>query len=155
MKKKIIILALFFLLIDIITKLIIDKSFNLMETYSLIPNFFYLTKIYNYGASWNILSGHVILLVLVTFIMLGIIYFYQKSFLSNKRNNLAFALLYAGIIGNLLNRIIYGYVIDFLDFKIIGYNFPVFNIADIEIFMGIVLLIIAIYKKEDEYGNNS
>ena len=56
---------------------------------------------------------------------------------------------FLGIIGNLLNRLIYGYVIDFLDFKIFNYDFPVFNCADIAIVLGIFLIIIAIWKKED------
>ena len=66
-----------------------------------------------------------------------------------KRNTLLFGLLFGGIIGNLIDRIFYGYVIDFLDFTIFGYDFPVFNFADICIVSGIFLLIIAICKKED------
>ena len=68
---------------------------------------------------------------------------------------MAFGLLYGGIIGNLIDRMLYGYVIDFLDFKIFNFNYPVFNIADIGIVIGILLLIIAIFKKEDECGNSS
>ena len=155
MKKKIIFITLFLLIIDIITKVLIDASFNLMETKEIIIDFFSLTKIYNTGASWNILAGYQIVLILITLIVLVLLVKYQKKFVVNKRNILAFSLLYSGIIGNLLNRIMYGHVIDFLDFKIFGYDFPVFNFADIYIVIGIILIILAIYKKEDECGINS
>lgn len=149
MKKKIIIIGIFLLMIDIITKLLIDYSFNLMETRTIIMNFFSITKIYNDGASWNLLAGHRIILILISIVMLGILFYYQSKFLLNERNVLAFGLLYSGILGNLIDRIFYGYVIDFLDLTIFGYDFPVFNFADICIVLGIFLLIVAIYKKED------
>ena len=136
-------------MIDIITKLLIDYSFNLMETRTIIMNFFSITKIYNDGASWNLLAGHRIILILISIVMLGILFYYQSKFLLNERNVLAFGLLYSGILGNLIDRIFYGYVIDFLDLTIFGYDFPVFNFADICIVLGIFLLIVAIYKKED------
>lgn len=149
MKKKIIILSIFLLLVDIITKYIIDIKFNLMETKEVITNFFSITKVYNYGASWNILSGYRILLIIITILVLVALFYYETKFLVNVRNTIAFSLVYSGIIGNLINRIFKGYVIDFLDFKIFGYDYPVFNFADICIVCGIILLGIAIIKKED------
>ena len=155
MKKKISLFTLIFLTIDTISKLIIDNFFNLNETKVIISNFFSLTKVYNTGASWNILAGYRFILIILTLIILLLLVLYQKKFQENKRNILAFSLLYGGIIGNLLDRLIYGYVIDFFDFKIFGYNYPVFNIADICIVFGIVLLVVAILKKEDENGISS
>ena len=155
MKRKISLFTLLFLSIDIISKLIIDNFFNLNETKVIITNFFSLTKVYNTGASWNILAGHRFVLIIITLIILVLLFLYQNKFKENKRNILAFSLLYGGIIGNLLDRLIYGYVIDFLDFNIFGYDYPVFNIADICIVIGIILLIIAILKKEDENGISS
>ena len=149
MKKKIIFIGVFLLFIDRITKLLIDNCFNLMETRSIIMNFFSVTKVYNDGASWNILSGHRVILIILAIIMLGILMYYQTKFKMNTRNIIAFGMLYPGITGNLIDRIIYGYVIDFLDFTIFNYDFPVFNFADICIVIGVLLLIIAILKKED------
>ena len=120
-----------------------------METKPIIMHFFSITKVYNTGASWNLLSGYQPILIIVTIIMLSFLIYYQTKFIFNKRNIFAFGLLYGGIIGNLIDRILYGHVIDFLDFKIFNYDFPVFNIADICIVIGIFLLVIAIYKKED------
>lgn len=155
MKKKLIIFSVFFLLIDIIAKYLIDINFNVMETKEIINNFFSITKVYNYGASWNILNGYRIILIIITLIILTILYFYQKQFVVNNRNIIAFSLLYGGIIGNLIDRIFRGYVIDFFDFYIFGYNYPVFNIADICIVFGVFLLIIATIKKEDLNENRS
>ena len=155
MKKKISLFTLIFLTIDTISKIIIDNFFNLNESKVIISNFFSLTKVYNTGASWNILAGYRFILIIITLIILILLVLYQKKFQENKRNILAFSLLYGGIIGNLLDRLIYGYVIDFFDFKIFGYNYPVFNIADICIVFGIVLLVVAILKKEDENGISS
>ncbi len=150
MKKKIIIIAVFVLIIDLVTKLLIDNSYNLNESNVIIPNFFYLTKIYNDGASWNILAGHPIIIIIITIIVLIALLIYQSRFKINLRNTLAFSFVYGGIMGNLIDRMLYGYVIDFFDFKIFGYDFPVFNIADIFIVCGIFLLFIAVIKKEDE-----
>lgn len=155
MKKKISLFTLIFLTIDTISKLIIDNFFNLNETKVIISNFFSLTKVYNTGASWNILAGYRFILIILTLIILILLILYQKKFQENKRNILAFSLLYGGIIGNLFDRLIYGYVIDFFDFNIFGYDYPVFNIADICIVFGIALLVIAILKKEDENGSSS
>lgn len=155
MKRRISLFTLIFLSIDIISKLIIDNFFNLDETKVIINNFFSLTKVYNTGASWNILAGHRLILIMITLIILVLLFLYLNKFKENKRNILAFSLLYGGIIGNLLDRLIYGYVIDFFDFNIFGYDYPVFNIADICIVFGIILLVIAILKKEDENGTSS
>jgi len=155
MKKKIIIFILFLLLVDIITKYLINIYFNLMETKEIISNFFSITKVYNYGASWNILSGYRIVLIIITIIILIMLFCYQKKFKVNTRNTIAFSLVYSGIVGNLIDRVFHGYVIDFLDFNIFGYNYPVFNFADICIVCGIILLGIAIIKKEDLNENRS
>ena len=155
MKKKIIIFTFIFLIIDIISKLIIDNNFILNKSLSIIPNFFYITKVYNEGASWSIMWGMQIVLIIISIIVLICLIYYQRKFILNNRNIIAFSLVYSGIIGNLLNRIVYGYVIDFLDFKILNYDYPVFNIADTCIVLGIILLIIAIIKKEDENGISS
>ena len=80
---------------------------------------------------------------------------YSYSFKKTKLNTYGFGLLLGGILGNLSDRLIFGYVKDFLDFIIFRYDFPVFNIADISIVIGVVLLIISILKGEDKNGSKS
>lgn len=155
MKKKIIVFSIFLLLVDILTKKLVDTYFNLMETKVIINNFFSLTKVYNYGASWNILTGYRIILIIITILILGFLFYYQTKFKINTRNIMSFSFLYSGILGNLIDRVFRGYVIDFLDFNIFGYDYPVFNFADICIVFGIILMIIAIIKKEDLNENRS
>ena len=70
-------------------------------------------------------------------------------FQTNRRNNIAFGLVVGGMTGNLMDRWLFGYVRDFFDFQIFHYNYPIFNIADIAIVIGIILLVIAILKGED------
>ncbi len=131
MKKGNIILTILLLLIDVISKLLVDKYLVLEKSIEVINGFFYITKVYNEGASWNIMWGMRLLLIIISIIVLSLLIIYQKKFKENKRNITAFSLLYAGIIGNLLDRIIYGHVIDYLDFNIFSYDYPVFNFADI------------------------
>ena len=152
MNKKILIITILFLIIDLVSKIIVDKLMALEKSIRVIKHFFRLTKVYNYGASWSILNGERILFLILAIVILIVLYFYHKRFKENTRNNLAFGLVYAGILGNFCNRLIYGYVIDF---NIFGYNYPIFNLADTFIVMGVILLIIAIIKKEDEYAVNS
>lgn len=155
MKKKITLIALLLLILDLTSKVIVNKLMVLYESKVIIPGFFALTKVHNNGASWNILAGERLILILIGLLIIVLLFFYQKNFQENKRNILAFSLLYAGIIGNLIERICYGYVTDFFDFTIFNYDYPVFNIADIYIIVGLLLLVVAILKKEDISGISS
>ena len=94
-------------------------------------------------------------MIFVSFIALFILFRYLYSFKLNTRNNIAFGLLFGGICGNLIDRLFIGYVRDFLSFKLFHYNYPVFNLADVFIVIGVFLLIIAIFKGEDKRENGS
>ena len=81
---------------------------------------------------------------------LFLLFNYIKDFKENKRNIVAFSFIFGGILGNLCDRLFLGYVRDFLSFKVFGYFFPVFNIGDSLIVIGVILLLIAIIKGEDK-----
>jgi len=153
MNKKVCILGIIIVLIDQISKIVMSSILSLGESVKVIKDFFYLTYVHNYGGAWSIFSNKVALLVVITFLIIYILIKYMAKFKINKKNIIAFGLLFGGILGNLIDRICFGYVKDFLDFKIFGYNYPVFNVADIAIVFGVILMIIAIIKGEDKSGS--
>ena len=145
MKKKVVLLSLIPFIIDQIVKVIV--SLYVKEPVIIIPNVLRINYVTNTGAAWNILNNH---LVIISFISAASIMFllsYMNHFKLNLRNKLAFILLLGGILSNLFDRVFYGYVIDYIEFNI---NYPIFNLADSYIVIGVILLIIAIFKKEDE-----
>jgi signal peptidase II len=137
-------------LIDQFTKMLAENSLTLGVRETIIDGFFYLTLLYNRGAAWSILSGNRWFLVVVSIIAsFGFIAYYIKR-LNNSKTILllALSLIVGGTFGNLIDRALYGQVVDFLDFIIIGYNYPVFNFADTFLVVGMGLLIVAIYLED-------
>lgn len=147
MNKKPYIIAFCFFILDLISKQVVIRMINLHESIKVIKNFFYLTYTRNTGAAFSILEDGRILFLVVTIIALFFINKYMNKEDIKGIDNLIYGMIIGGILGNLLDRIVYGYVIDFLDFKIFGYNYPVFNLADTFIVVGAILLIgTGIYK---------
>lgn len=131
------------LIIDQIIKFVIRYGMNLYQSIPVVPHVFHITYVENDGAAWNILSGNKIILILIACMTLGFIYFF---FLKNKNlhvvEQVSYGLFLGGILGNLVDRVFLGHVIDYLDFTIFTYHYPVFNIADIGIVLGVTLLVI-------------
>lgn len=155
MSKKVYILAIAIFIIDQISKALISTYLKLNESIVVIKDFFYLRYINNTGASWGILSNSRILLIILSLIAIVILIRYMYNFKKNKLNLVGFGFLLGGILGNLADRLLYGYVKDFLDIIIFNYDFPVFNIADIFIVLGVIILIISIIRGEDKNGSKS
>jgi len=153
MKKQIAVVTTVFMLIDQIIKLIVEQT-NLIDM-SVINNLFNLTYVQNTGGAWGIFSNNTILLIVASIIVFLILI---KSIYEEKEENrlitLSYSLLLGGLLGNLVDRILRGYVVDYLHFYYNSYHFPVFNFADIIIVIGVILMIINIVK-EDIYGYNS
>ena len=149
MNKKILLISCLTLIVDQISKAIVDIRMQVGQSIPVIKNFFYITYYQNSGAAWGIFNNNNTLIIILSFIILLIIYRYMYSFKTNTRNVIAFGLLFGGIIGNLCDRLLFEHVKDFLDFYIGSYNFPIFNFSDMAIVIGIFLLIIAILKKEE------
>lgn len=121
-----------------------------------IRGFFRITYTCNDGAAFSILKGKRVFFIIMTIIVVFLIVYYllkNKVYWVEKYSLL---LIISGAVGNLIDRIMYGYVIDFLDFIIFGYDFPVFNIADSFITIGAIGLIISILflNKEGENAGN-
>lgn len=151
MRKKSLTFAMFFVMFDQIIKLFINNSFSYGEEVVIIPNFFYITKIHNTGAAWSLFAGGQYLLIIIALCAFGILLIYEKCFRYKERTVFGFALVYGGLIGNLLDRMIWGYVIDYLEFIFGSYHFPIFNFADMCLVIGFCLIFMALIKGEDIY----
>jgi signal peptidase II len=140
--------------LDVITKTIISTVFEYGERFEVIKDFFWLTYLRNFGAAWSILEGQKWFFILVGLVaMVGMIYYYSKSDDKQIIFRISLMLLFAGTLGNFMDRALLGYVRDFLSFKIIDYYFPVFNIADISLNVGVGFLILdSILESRRENG---
>lgn len=151
---QIIILSIILFIVDQISKILVTNLIDINHSIEIIKKFFYLTYTHNTGAAFSILTGQRILLIVVALVILFILFNYiRKSKIEDKIDKLAFSLIIGGSIGNLLDRIVRGYVVDFIDVKIFGYDFPVFNLADTFIVVGVFILFISIIRKEKNHDN--
>ena len=153
MKKRVFILATIVFLLDQLSKYIVSKYISIGTSIKVIKDFFYIKYINNSGASFGILSNGRWFLITVSVLSIIIIINYIKN-TKNKFELTGFGLLLGGIFGNLLDRVVFGEVKDFLDFYIFKYDYPVFNFADICIVIGIIIVLIAMIKGEKD-GNSS
>lgn len=139
--KKISLYSFLFLLIDQISKILVRMYLNLYNDIILIPNFLSLIHVKNDGAAFSILEGKKMFFILISIIVLiGIIYYIKNKNLK-KIDYIIYGMLIGGIVGNLIDRIIYGNVTDFISFTILNKPMPIFNLADTFICIGCVLMI--------------
>lgn len=141
--KRIILFSLVIFIIDQLVKLFIGFNIDLNNSITVFNNLFYISNVHNYGAAFSILYGNRIFLIIVSVVALILIYhFLLKNKTFKLMDIFIYSLLIGGILGNLFDRIIYGYVVDYFDFYILGYNFPIFNIADMCIVISVILIVI-------------
>ena len=136
--------ALIIILIDQLSKFFVRNNFQLNQPIPIINNIFHLTYIQNTGAGFGILKAQTLILIFVSIAVIGII-FYNFDKIKNKEILLQVLVgfVLGGTIGNLIDRLAYGYVIDFLDFRI----WPIFNFADAFVSIGVTGLIVYLWKK--------
>lgn len=152
--NKVYFIALIVFLIDFLSKNLIINNFQLLKSVELIPNFFYITYLQNTGAAWSIFrNGSLFIAVISLIIFILISNYIKKLKLENIWSIISFGFLLGGILGNFVDRVVYGYVIDFLDFKIFGYDYPVFNFADIMIVIGTIMIAIKIIRGDKDANN--
>ena len=148
------ILATIILIIDVLSKMIVTKYISLGEEIKVIKNFFYLTNVRNTGAAWSMFDDNrYLVLVISSLIIIGLIMYIIKNKPSKKVEKLAYGCILGGALGNYANRLINGYVTDFIDFKIFNYDYPIFNLADTFIVFGVIIFIIGTWR--DNNGNKS
>ncbi|MCK9603624.1 MAG: signal peptidase II [Candidatus Omnitrophica bacterium] len=136
------------LCLDFFTKFLAKQNLSLNEPLPVIKGFFYLTLVHNRGAGFGILKDQAILLVFTSLFAVILIYLGLKKNKIYKKpdiTSISLAFILGGALGNLIDRLFLGYVVDFLDFRI----WPVFNIADSAITIGAILLGWSILFKKD------
>lgn len=144
MYKKLIIFGIIFLLIDQLSKGLISLYMNLNESFKL-TNFLSITYVHNIGAAFSILKGARWLFIILGIIALNIIYiFFIKDKKLTNFEIIIYALMLSGIIGNIIDRVLFGYVIDFIDITL--FNFAIFNFADSFIVISVILLVVFKWK---------
>jgi len=145
-------LTVIFLIIDQITKHWIAGTFNYRETLAVLP-IFNLTYVHNPGAAFSFLADQGgwqrwFFTAIAAIASIVFIVWMAKTPKEQKLLSIAFACILSGAVGNLIDRVLLGYVIDFLDFHWAGYHFAAFNVADSMIFIGAALMIIDSFKQE-------
>jgi signal peptidase II len=129
---------------------------SLHDSISVVKGLFSITYVRNPGAAFGFLAGaspmfRYIFFLTVTIAAIGLIFYYiQKSATNNRLLVFSLSLILAGAVGNLIDRLRFEEVIDFLDVYVGSYHWPAFNIADSAISMGAVFLIIEMIRKRDE-----
>ncbi len=155
------IIALFVIALDQLTKYLIVKNMELGESIKVIEDFLYITSHRNRGAAWGILEGQMWFFYIITVIVIiGIVYYIQKAAKGKMLFGVSLGFMLGGAIGNFIDRVFRNEVVDFINTYIFGYDFPVFNIADSALVIGVAMLMIQMLleeralKKEKTHGEN-
>lgn len=137
--------------IDQWVKLWTVSTFELGESQSVISNIFSLTYIRNTGAAWSLLEGKMWFFTIVTVIaVIAVLYFLIKNLHGSKWFTVGLSLVLAGALGNFIDRVRLGYVVDMFQTDFI--NFPIFNVADMSLVIGVICIFIYIILDEKEKG---
>lgn len=149
------IIAAIVLILDQLTKLFITGNMIEFEDIPVISGFFHITYVRNTGMAWSLLSGKQFFLSLMAAIAIGVMIYYLKYKKPDRLTVVALGLMIGGAAGNLIDRLVLNYVRDFLNFYIFGYDFPVFNVADCALCIGVAILIVASVLEDKKKGKNN
>lgn len=140
------------LLLDQLSKSYIDSSFSLYESVTVLENFFNITYVRNPGAAFGLLSDNAIRLPFFISVSvlasIGILWYLRRVDMTDRWQHFALGLIFSGAVGNLIDRVRLGEVIDFLDAHWYQYHWPAFNIADSAICVGVVIMLLCSWREE-------
>ena len=130
------------IIVDQLTKFLVVKYMTLGQSISVIDNFLYITSHRNEGAAWGILQGKMTFFYIVTLVVIGVVILWIRRLDMKKEKLLviALSLILGGALGNFIDRVMYQHVVDFINTYIFGYDFPIFNIADSALCIGVFLM---------------
>ena len=145
MEKKaltIFLVSIIVVFLDQVTKIFVEK--NISNSVSVLGNFFQLTLVKNTGSIFGLFHNQNTLIIWFSIVVIGFILYYYDKIPDEASTKFFVALILGGAIGNLIDRYRVGYVIDFIDFSF----WPTFNLADSALTIGIIVLMLYIYKKK-------
>ncbi|MCM8783069.1 MAG: signal peptidase II, partial [Candidatus Omnitrophica bacterium] len=152
-KRKDLIFSLFLLFlficvlsVDRYSKSYILNKLSPLQSRPIIKGIFHLTLVYNTGAAFGLFKDNNFILIILSLAAVFLLIRYFKDTPLNRSFKVAFVLISAGAVGNLIDRISFGYVVDFLDFRI----WPVFNLADTSISCGIIIMLYSLLLKKEK-----
>ena len=137
------------LVLDQLTKFLVTQRLALHDSIPILKGIFSITLIHNRGAAFGILKNQFYLFLCVSIVTIILIYFVLKHKSSSQLYSFSLSLILGGALGNLIDRVFFGYVVDFLDFHI----WPVFNIADSAITSGTLILGWLIFKPNKRHAS--
>ncbi|WP_409978463.1 signal peptidase II [Anoxybacteroides rupiense] len=149
-------IALIVIIIDQFTKWLVATRMQIGESISVIPNVLYITSHRNRGAAWGILQGQFWLFYLITIIVvIGLVFYIRRLPREERLFGVALGFMLGGAIGNFIDRLVRKEVVDFIHTYIFTYNFPIFNIADSALCIGVALVFLQTFiggakKKENQ-----
>ncbi len=154
--RKIVATGVVALFLDILSKQLVIHLMLENQSVSIISRFFYLTYVQNTGIAFSFLEGKVPFIIVMTVVVIFLVFQYIKDTDRCNLEDICYGMVIGGAVGNLVDRLVYGYVIDFLDVRILGYHFPIFNLADSFIVVGILILFVYSFKEgREKNGVNS
>ena len=148
--------ALLIFVFDQWTKQLVAEKMELGESISLIDGWLYLTSHRNAGAAFGMLQGQRWLFIVVTVVVAGVIVYALSRMRKERWLCWALGFILGGAVGNLLDRIRFGEVVDFIDVRIFSYHYPIFNVADSAVVIGGILLAITLWRggAVSDHGEN-
>ena len=142
-------IALLIIILDQFTKWIVVQNMTLQERIPIIENFLYMTSHRNKGAAFGILQGQMWLFYIVTIVVVVfVIYYFEKYAKEQKLHAISLSLILGGAIGNFIDRVFRQEVVDFIDVYIFTYDFPIFNVADMALVVGVGLMLIFVFIED-------
>ena len=150
MKKKFILIVIISFLLEQIIKYTVEAKLTVINV---IPNFLKLIYTKNEGVAFSMFNGKRIFIIIVSIVIIYMLFkMLSKDYFIKKNTKLiediTYGILFGGVFGNLFDRIVRGYVVDYISLNIFEYNFPVFNLADIFITISVIFIIIFTLKED-------
>ena len=148
------IITIIILIVDICSKMIVTKYIGFGESIKVIDKFIYLTHVRNTGVAWSMFDNNKYFVLIVSVIIIvGFMEYIYRNKPKNKSEKIAYGFILGGALGNFINRLVNGYVTAFIDIKLFNYDYPIFNLADTFIVVGVIIFIIYTWRCNN--GNKS